>query len=69
MQALHFVWAQLIHGFADQRGLVYVSGVDVRVEQGERAHYNVHDDQPTQALCHPRIQSIGPPVVSDERCV
>ena len=69
MLTLHFVWAQLIHGLADQRGLVYVFWVYVRVEYGERAHYNVHDDQPTQGLSHPRIQSIGPPVVSDERSV
>ena len=69
VQTLYFVWAQLIHGFADQHRsgcLVYVSGVDVRVEQGEQAHHNVGYDQPTQALSHPRIQSISPPVVSDE---
>ena len=66
---LYFVWAQLIHGFADQHRFwcfIYVFWVYVYVEQREDAHHYVHDDQPACHTTHDDVHMITPIAVADE---
>ena len=68
VQALHFVWEQLIHGLTDPYGfwcLVYVFGVDVYVEHSEDRQHYVGHYQPTDHEPEDGVDALRCPVDGD----